>query len=140
MQCRPNSLSLCGRKYQGFLFLSTPFPSPSKPRLGSCAAFPQLEIRRCSRTSCPGFITHFHLRNLSHYFPLRCTQQQLAGVDAKVNAFFSTLCIIHDIILEIGFLLADIMRRRSTGRRMAKGGGWGRGGRIKRKRSGAVRF
>lgn len=115
------------KKSRFFFFSFNPQPpSPSKPRLGSRSPFPQLEIRRRSRTPCPGFITHFHLRNPSHFFPLRRTQQQLAGVDAKVNAFFfSTLCIIHDIISEIGFLLADIMRRRSAGRRMAKGGGRG---------------
>lgn len=70
-----------------FFFSFNP-PSPSKPRLGSRSPSPQLQIRRRSRTPCPGFITHFHLRNPSHFFPLRRTQQQLAGVDAKVNAFF----------------------------------------------------
>lgn len=78
------------KKISRFFFSFNPQrPSPSKPRLGSRSPFPQLEIRRRSRTPCPGFITHFHLRNPSHFFPLRRTQQQLAGVDAKVNAFFS---------------------------------------------------
>lgn len=63
-------------------------------------------IHRC----LPGFIIHFHHCNL-RIFPLQGLQQQLI-VLSPGQMHFSILCIIHDIISEIEFLLADITWRR----------------------------
>lgn len=63
-------------------------------------------VHRC----LPGFIIHFHHCNL-RIFPLQGLQQQLI-VLSPGQMHFSILCIIHDIISEIEFLLADIMWRR----------------------------